>query len=307
MKHLLPKGVHDMTRNRFLGAITLFFSALSIVCLPVSAAPPGTLPFGVYDPDGQFSNDPEVTIEHVFLPWEDVNLSSLLDADVYALERTRALVITIEPWTWTRDERNTADFLWNGIRQGYYDANMKAVCEVIGSLQSPVSVRWGHEMETDDGQFIWSAWEPKNYIASFRRITDICREEAPNAQIIWSPIGLENASEYYPGDDYVDLVGLSIFGFEAWEKAILGGPQNYADVLTARYNEVKEFNKPVFVAEVGFTGTRAYVDAWEAKVREPRPDLPLLVGAVYFNQREVYPWPNDFGYPDWRVDQRVTE
>jgi endoglucanase len=278
-----------------------------MMAAPLSAAPPGVLPFGVYDPDGQFINDADVTIEHVFLPWEDVNLASLLEADVYALERSRALVITIEPWTWTRDERNTADFLWNGIRQGYYDANMKAVCDVIGSLQSPVSVRWGHEMETDDGQFIWSAWEPENYITSFRRMIDICRDEAPNAQIIWSPIGLENASDYYPGDDYVDLIGLSIFGFEAWENAILGGSQDYADVLTQRYDEVKGFNKPVVVAEVGYTGSSAYVAAWEAKVREARPDLPLLVGAVYFNQKEVYPWPNNFGYPDWRIDSRVTE
>ncbi|MBP9181806.1 MAG: beta-mannosidase [Fuscovulum sp.] len=295
-----------MTRFHPADAITTSLAVLAIAAVPTLAAPPGPLPFGVYDPDGQFINDAEVTIEHVFLPWEDVNLASLLEADVYALERKRALLITIEPWTWTRDERNTADFLWNGIQQGYYDANMRAVCAVIGTLQSPVSVRWGHEMETDDGQFIWSAWKPENYIVAFRRMTEICRAEAPKINVIWSPIGLENASDYYPGDDYVDLVGLSIFGYEAWEKAILGGPQDYAEVLTQRYDEVKQYNKPVVVAEVGYTGSQAYVDGWEAKVREARPDLPLLVGAVYFNQKEVYPWPNDFGYPDWRINSRVT-
>ncbi len=295
-----------MTRFHPADAITTSLAVLAIAAVPTLAAPPGPLPFGVSDPDGQFINDAEVTIEHVFLPWEDVNLASLLEADVYALERKRALLITIEPWTWTRDERNTADFLWNGIQQGYYDANMRAVCAVIGTLQSPVSVRWGHEMETDDGQFIWSAWKPENYIVAFRRMTEICRAEAPKINVIWSPIGLENASDYYPGDDYVDLVGLSIFGYEAWEKAILGGPQDYAEVLTQRYDEVKQYNKPVVVAEVGYTGSQAYVDGWEAKVREARPDLPLLVGAVYFNQKEVYPWPNDFGYPDWRINSRVT-
>lgn len=278
-----------------------------IVAVPVAAAPPGTLPFGAYDPDGQFIADTDLSIEHVFMPWEDVNLASLLEADVYALDRKRALIITVEPWTWTRDERNTSDFLWNGIQQGYYDANMKAVCGVIGTLQSPVSVRWGHEMETDDGQFIWSAWKPENYITAYQRMMDICRAEAPNVNVIWSPIGLENASDYYPGDSYVDIVGLSIFGLEAWDKAMLGGPQDYAKLLTERYDEVKGYNKPVVVAEVGYSGSQAYVDAWEAKVREARPDLPLLVGAVYFNQKEVYPWPNDFGYPDWRLPSRVTE
>jgi endoglucanase len=42
-------------------------------------------------------------------------------------------------------------------------------------------------------------------------------------------------------------------------------------------------------------------------VRRARPEYPSLVGVVYFNQKEVYPWPDDLGYPDWRVEFRVTE
>jgi endoglucanase len=26
---------------------------------------------------------------------------------------------------------------------------------------------------------------------------------------------------------------------------------------------------------------------------------------IYFNQQEVYPWPDDFGLPDWRVKQNI--
>lgn len=271
------------------------------------AAPLGPQPFGAYDPEGFFTSDTEVSIEHVFLPWEDVNLTTLVDADLYALERKRALLITVEPWTWTRDERNTADFLWNGIQQGYYDANMRGVCSVIATLQSPVSVRWAHEMETDDGQFIWSAWKPENYIIAFKRMIDICRQEAPKVNVVWSPIGLENASDYYPGDDYVDLVGLSIFGYEPWDLAILGRQQTYPELLNQRYDEVKGFGKPMFVAEVGYSGSAAYVAAWEAEVRKDRPELTQLVGAAYFNQREVYAWPDGFGLPDWRVEYRVIE
>lgn len=290
--------------RRYAPRAALMASALFVAPVAFSA-PPGTVPFGAYDPEGYFASDSALTVEHVFMPWEDVNLASLLEADAYALDRKRALMITVEPWTWTRDERNTADFLLNGIRQGYYDANMKAVCGVIGQLQSPVSVRWAHEMETDDGQFIWSAWRPEDYIASFRRMTEICRTEAPKINMVWSPIGLENASDYYPGDDVVDLVGLSIFGYEPWDRAILGRAQDYPTLLTERYNEVKAFNKPVVVAEVGYSGSEAYVAAWEDQVRAPRPDLPLLVGALYFNQKEVYPWPDGFGMPDWRVEHRI--
>lgn len=281
-----------------------------LVCGPAGiaiAAPPGELPFGAYDPAGEYTDDAALTVEHVFLPWEDVALGSLLDADTYALERKRALMITVEPWTWTRDERNTADFLRNGIAQGYYDANMRNICAVVGTLESPVSVRWGHEMETSDGQFIWSAWTPDDYISAYRRMIDICRAEAPDANFVWSPIGLEGAEAYYPGDDYVDLVGLSIFGYEPWEQAILGRTLTFSEVLQERYDRVKGFNKPVVVAEVGYSGSAAYVTDWDSTVRAARPDMPQLVGVVYFNQPEVYAWPNDFGYPDWTPAGRVIE
>ena len=33
--------------------------------------------------------------------------------------------------------------------------------------------------------------------------------------------------------------------------------------------------------------------------------LALLVGAAYFNQKEVYAWPDGYGLPDWRLDNRV--
>lgn len=54
-------------------------------------------PFGAYDPGGDFTSDKDVVIEHLFLPWEDVYLPSLTDADAYAMERNRALLITLEP------------------------------------------------------------------------------------------------------------------------------------------------------------------------------------------------------------------
>ena len=276
-----------------------------LLALPGGAAPPGDLPFGAYDPEGYFSDDPGLAIEHVFMPWEDVNLGSLQDADQYAVARNRALLITIEPWTWTRSERNTARFLREGIRAGYYDANMRSICSVVATLQSPVSIRWGHEMDYDEGNFIWAGWQPEDFVEAYHRMIDICRDQAPNINVVWSPLGLENAAEYYPGDEYVDIVGMSIFGYEPWEETILGGAKTFEEWLNERYARLQGFGKPVLVAEVGYSGSEAYVTTWENQVRQLRPDLPLLIGSVYFNQPEVYPWPDGFGLPDWRVTNRV--
>lgn len=279
----------------------------SVLATAVHAAPPGTVPFGVYDPDGDFASDNEVVIEHLFLPWEDVYLPSLNDADAYAKERNRALLVTLEPWTWSRSERNTAQYLRRGISSGAYDANMKAVCDVLATLESPVTLRWGHEMDDDNGQFIWAGWQPEDYIGAYKRMIDVCRTSAPEITVMWSPLGDEGMEKYYPGDDYVDLVGISVFGLQAWDKAKFGRNRSFDDIFQPRYERAAAFGKPVVVAELGYVGDSEYVEAWNSQVRQAKPENPSLVGVAYFNYPEVYPWPEGFGMPDWRVKNQILE
>lgn len=281
------------------------FAIAVAVATPSVAAPPGTVPFGAYDPGGDFTNDPAPVIEHLFLPWEDVYLQSLNDADAYALERNRALLVTLEPWTWSRSERNTAQYLRAGIAKGEYDQNMRDICTVIGGLKSPVTLRWAHEMDDESGQFIWAGWQPEDYIAAFRRMITICRESAPNINVMWSPLGDEGMEAYYPGDDYVDIVGITVFGLQEWDQNKFGRDRTYAEIMEPRYHRAAAFGKPVVVAELGYSGSEAYVADWENTVRVARPDLPNLVGVVYFDQREVYAWPENYGLPDWRINNRT--
>ena len=56
---------------------------------------PQSIDFGAYDPHGDFAEDRNPKIEHLFLPWEDVDLSTLALADEYARERGRSLMITV--------------------------------------------------------------------------------------------------------------------------------------------------------------------------------------------------------------------
>jgi len=112
---------------------------------------------------------------------------------------------------------------------------------------------------------------------------------------------------YYPGDDYVDIVGISVFGLQKWDQDKFGRDRSYNDVMEPRYRRAAAFGKPVVVAELGYSGDQAYVDSWENSVRVARPDLQNLVGVVYFDQREVYPWPASYGLPDWRINNRVIK
>lgn len=294
------------TLNKF-ALTTALLTAVAVGGAWAQSAPPGDIPFGVYDPDGDFASESEVVIEHLFLPWEDVFLETLYDADTYAQERNRALLVTLEPWTWSRSERNTARFLLSGINNGRYDANMTAVCEVLATLQSPVTLRFAHEMDDRTGQFIWAGWEPDTFVNAYRKMIDVCRASAPDINVMWSPLGNEDMAEYYPGDDYADLVGLTVFGLQAWDQAKEGGDQTFDDIFAPRYERAAAFGKPVVVAELGYVGKADYVANWANTVRSVKDAYPQLVGVVYFNFPEVYPWPEGFGTPDWRMKNQVLD
>lgn len=262
------------------------------------AAPPGTIPFGVYDPGGSFSDDAEVTIEHVFLPWDGVDLGTLRAADAYARERDRTLLVTVEPWIWGAPQ--TPSDLRDDVLSGRRDTTMRGICRVLETLESPVTLRWAQEMDNPNGHFPWSMWTPADHIEAFQRMINVCREVAPGLRVMWSPAGEEGMQDYYPGNDYVDVIGLSVFGAQDFGRDHLGGEQDYAETLGPRYDRAIGFGKPIIVAELGFVGDDTYLADWYQTIRMPDDRFQALEAVVYFNRQEVFPWPFDFGLPDWR-------
>lgn len=267
--------------------------------------PSADIAFGAYDPPGFFTDRSGVSVEHLFLPWEDVELESLLLADQYARERDRSVLLTIEPWTWGENWDVSPAELRAGIAAGDYDPNIAAICTVAGAMESPVMIRWAQEMESTSGRFTWSGWEPQAYIDAYRHVVDVCRQSAPDARFMWSPKGEEGLQAYYPGDDYADVVGLSIFGLQQWDKDKFGGDRSFSETLRPAYDRVVGFGKPVYVAELGYVGDRAYVTDWAGDVTSVGEEFPELTTVIYFNDKEVWPWPDGYGLPDWRITEQI--
>lgn len=261
--------------------------------------------FGAYDPSGTFGDDKTVGIEHLFLPWQDVDLATLKDAETYAQQRGRTLLITVEPWTWSKEWRTTPDALRDEILAGKHDAEMTAICKIVGTFKVPVTIRWGHEMEEKSGQFTWSNWNPDDYVKAYRHVVDVCRKDAPNAKYMWSPLGEDGLEAYYPGDDYVDEVGLSVFGLQQYDRDEVGKDRTFAELLQPKYARIITYKKPVTVAEYGCSGDDTYIRNCFEGSKRADANAPALAGVVYFNDKEVYPWPGNYGLPDWRMKEEL--
>lgn len=313
-----------MNKNKTRSAIAVSFATLLLTGtvlaasvprgIPTNTAPkathgfdkrpvigPTSVVFGAYDPHGDFSADPNSKIEHLFLPWEDVDLSSLSLADDYAQQRGRKLYITIEPWSWALDWRLSPEQLLSGILAGRYDANMAAVCSAAAGLKSDVTIRWAQEMDANDNQFTWSHWKAADYVSAYRRMVGVCRQHNKSANYMWSPKGEPDLAAFYPGDDVVDLVGLSVFGLQQYDRDKFAKDRTFAEVLEPGYRIAATFGKPVVVAELGYEGDSDYVRNWADNAAKQYAEFPRLTAVVYFNDKEVYPWPRPYGLPNWRV------
>ncbi len=100
------------------------------------------------------------------------------------------------------------------ITAGTYDAKLNESFSYLNTLSCPVFVRIGGEVN------VWNN-QPKagDFIAAYRHIAGIARAQAPRAALVFSP----NYSSghkmdmdiYYPGDEYVDWIGVSLY-YDRW-------------------------------------------------------------------------------------------
>jgi beta-mannanase len=260
------------------------------------------LVLGAYDPHGDFKDFTSSKIEHLFLPWQDVDLSTLNDADDYARARGRSIMITVEPWSWVKERRTLRpQELRDGILSGRFDGTIETIAKAIDGMKSDVTFRWAQEMEDPDGRFTWQGWAPNDYIAAYRRVVDITRRFARRTKFIWSPKGLKNLVAYYPGGGYADVVGLSVFGLQKQDQDSFGRNRTFAELLKPGYDLASTFGKQVYVAELGYDGDANYNESWANAVDDINPNFSQLVAVVYFNDKEVHPWPAPYGLPNWRV------
>jgi beta-mannanase len=164
-------------------------------------------------------------------------------------------------------------------------------------------------MDAPNDRYSWNL-DPAEYIAIYRHFVDKCRPRARNARFVWSPRGDAGYEQYYPGDEYVDVTGLTLFGLQPWDVANYGHARSFEEALAEKYEPVARKGKKLILAEFGVCGDPQYRQSWLSSALSGTSRFPLLVAVVYFNDREPHLWPEISGNssevceadsPDWRI------
>jgi len=98
----------------------------------------------------------------------------------------------------------------NGLKAVKDDAYLRQWARDAYAAQCPIFLRFASEMNGN-----WCAYhgDPKLYIRKFRLLHSIMAKEAPNVALVWTVFSTPrgNIPDYYPGDDFVDWVGINIY------------------------------------------------------------------------------------------------
>lgn len=128
------------------------------------------------------------------------------------------------------------------VADGTHDKYINQLADFLLSLgKRPVFLRIAYEFDGDD----WNHYDPKSTIAAYKRIVDMLRARGvTNTAYVWQSKGFgsseQQLEERYPGDEYVDWLGVSFF--------------NYWNQITM-FDFARKKGKPVFIAEASPTIT----------------------------------------------------
>ncbi|MDD2707729.1 MAG: glycosyl hydrolase [Verrucomicrobiae bacterium] len=205
------------------------------------------------------------------------------------------------------------------IAAGEFDGYIVEWLNNARKTKTPLLVDWGLEMNGD-----WFPWSPSlqdprekfnsgskpltdsisQFIAAWKRIVDIARrEKITNIQWVFHTNNFSfpqakwnTMAAYYPGDDYVDWIGLSAYGMMSCRSSW----QHLYKVLDKPYEELVAVtpNKPIMLAEWGvgeFPQQGNKADFFTTAFEHLKTRYPRLKAAIYWHERWQEPnhlWSN---------------
>ena len=253
--------------------------------------PRGPVLAGAYDP-WQDARSVALGMEHWYVRQDEPGL--LADALDHADQRVP--LVTIEPFP-----RRSAPVL-ERISGGDDDRQLHELARTVRERQPQVALlRWGQEMDLA-GLYPWATSDPELYRAAFRHVVSVFRSDgATNARWVWSPAGEADAVAFYPGDDVVDYVGLTVLGDPEWDWDLgYTTRRSMVDLLRPRYLVVAPLDKPVIIAELGTSGDSDQQRAWLEAGVAGLGEFDRVRALVYFEDRNA---PNNhrLTQPNWRL------
>lgn len=203
-------------------------------------------------------------------------------------------VITWEPWLTDFDSEKMEglkpaterDFEgMSDIANGVYDTYIKKWAMSAKNIGKPIYLRFGHEMN-DAYRYPWGPQNNKatEFIAAWKHVHDVfSKVGASNVIWIWSPHPAYGYfKEYYPGNEYVDFVGIGTLNYglvAKWSQW-----WSFDEIFGKFYKDLSAFGKPIMLTEFGSLEVGGSRSKWfEDALGDMRTRYPAVKSILFFH------------------------
>lgn len=174
---------------------------------------------------------------------------------------------------WSTYDKYDMTYSLRKIVEGKFDKELRQWAKDLKKTEIPVLIGFAGEPNGD--WFPWSgamngggtttgygdkslADGPELYRDAYRYIIDLFRDEGAN-KVTWifhvNSVGAPNEpwndiKNYYPGDDYIDWIGISAYGAQRWGESY----QRFVDIMQPGYDALLNLTaaeKPIAILEFG--------------------------------------------------------
>lgn len=216
--------------------------------------------------------------------YDSIQVRGFLDK---AYSENRIVELTLQP----KKSHQQGNDLFR-VLDGYYDEFLHNYAKDIADFKHPVLFRFANEMNGDWCEYsgYHMSLDTELYREMYRHIYDIFQKHnADNIIWIWNPNGKSfpdfkwnSEAMYYPGNDYVDVLGLTLYNTgnfykgEEWTE--------FYDLYAPLYEEaMKNYDMPFMITEFSCARKGGNKEEWTKKMLSETDRFPNIKFAVWWN------------------------
>ena len=261
------------------------------------------------------------SIISTYLAWSDKELP--VDHWKSIVNMGAIPMITWEPWSNLFPQYHQINELKNNkkifkyIIEGYFDEYIASTALAIRDLDSPVFLRFAHEV--DNPMYSWSK-SGNNTAEEFKEAWRYIHYKfethgVQNVSWVFTPWDPESIAEYFPyGQDssvteYVDWIGLTTLNYGA--ASVDGKPLKFQDIYLPYQQKIKtlSLDLPIMLAEFGSTSYSEDGSKWvNESLQVIKSQFPEINSVVMFFSDQDKNWITDWRpfdndkFIDWKYD-----
>lgn len=235
-------------------------------------------------------------IIHLYTAWGSKPIEEFPVSQAKAISDIGSIpMITWEPWL---SDFNKEDFPninadpekrdkngLHSIARGNYDIYIDKWASDVKGFGKLIFVRFGHEMN-DPYRYPWGPQnnKPEDFIAAWKHVVNRFKADGvENVIWVWSPHpAYGNYDSYYPGDDYVDWVGVGTLNYGT--VAVWSQWWSFDEIFGKYYSQLSKYKKPIIITEFGCLSVGGNRAKWYEDALSSIPiKYPAIKSVIFFH------------------------